>query len=662
VLSIEFNLRKFLSSLPTFRQWALLPQVLTKKEKLVLFGLLVLFFSSSVFLAHSFYLSQTIVLPAKGGEIREGALVEPRFINPVLASTDTDRDLVELTFSGLLKYDKDGNLIPDLAEELTIDEKSGSYEITLKENIFWSDGEEISADDVVFTIKTIQDSSFKSPESPNWIGVEVKRVSERKISFKLETPYFPFKERLTIKPIPKHIFENIPAQDFSLSSYNLSKAVSSGPYRVYEIQQAEDGAIRNLTLIRNEKYHGPAAYIDRILFSFFETSEDLYRALKKDKIDALSLSDFEKVDDFNKKSIVVHTAFSPRYFGIFFNPENNSLFKKDEVRKALSLSIDREKIVKQAIKNKGRVAVSPILPDIFGLEPNKIKKESESIEALLEKAGLEKKDGKWVTAGKAKISFTKRLEIGDENQEVENLQTCLSRFAEIYPEKEITGYFGPKTEQAVINFQEKYKEDILAPWGFEKGTGIVSETTRKKLNEVCNADQGGEPVRFVLTTVDQPFLIKTAEIVKQEWEDAGFEVAIEKYNFTDLCREKIKTRDYQMLLFGEMLGLIPDPFPFWHSSRINDPGLNLALYENEQADIFLEKARNASEIEKHKEQLLKFEEEFLSDQPALILFSPEICYLANSNIKGIDFYLLADPSKRFQNIEEWYIKTKRTLK
>jgi peptidoglycan hydrolase-like protein with peptidoglycan-binding domain len=81
------------------------------------------------------------------------------------------------------------------------------------------------------------------------------------------------------------------------------------------------------------------------------------------------------------------------------------------------------------------------------------------------------------------FEFTKDMRSEDENIEVAYLQLCLTS-EDVYGD-DITGYFGTKTKQAVIDFQEKYFDEILAPDGFTRGTGLVGEHTRKKLNEIC---------------------------------------------------------------------------------------------------------------------------------------------------------------------------------
>ena len=126
-----------------------------------------------------------------------------------------------------------------------------------------------------------------------------------------------------------------------------------------------------------------------------------------------------------------------------------------------------------------------------------------------------------------------------------------------------------------------------------------------------------------------------------------------------LEKDFIKPRDYESLLFGEVLGAIPDPFPFWHSSQKKDPGLNLALYENKKADGYLEEARESSDPQIQRENYEEFQDILIADSPAIFLYSPDYLYLVKRKIKGIETKIITDPSKRFSEIGNWYIETKR---
>jgi len=117
-----------------------------------------------------------------------------------------------------------------------------------------------------------------------------------------------------------------------------------------------------------------------------------------------------------------------------------------------------------------------------------------------------------------------------------------------------------------------------------------------------------------------------------------------------------------MLLFGEVLGQTPDPFPFWHSSQKRDPGLNLAMYENKKCDKLLEEARGSLDEKIRKEKLEEFQGLLIEDVPAVFLYNPDYLYLVSKEIKGLNTKMIVDPSKRFSGIEDWYIKTKRVWK
>ncbi|MBU0598786.1 hypothetical protein KKF61_07440, partial [Patescibacteria group bacterium] len=164
--------------------------MLNKKEKIFFLVFFTAFLASGIYLMVSSYLGGTMVAPANGGILREGILGQPRFINPIYAaSNDVDRDLVNLIYSGLFKYDSAGEIVPDLVREYSIENDGKLYNLTLKENIVFHDGEPLTADDVIFTIKTIQSPDFKSPIQAKWLDVKAEKVSQYQITITLKNAY-----------------------------------------------------------------------------------------------------------------------------------------------------------------------------------------------------------------------------------------------------------------------------------------------------------------------------------------------------------------------------------------------------------------------------------------------------------------------------------------
>jgi peptide/nickel transport system substrate-binding protein len=156
-------------------------------------------------------------------------------------------------------------------------------------------------------------------------------------------------------------------------------------------------------------------------------------------------------------------------------------------------------------------------------------------------------------------------------------------------------------------------------------------------------------------------LVKVAELLQGYWKNVGVTVEIKAVELSEL-KDLIKNRDYDALLYGQALGSEPDLYPFWHSSQISDPGLNLSKYQNKDADQLLKDAREALDKSVKAQKYEKLQDKILLEAPALFLYNPDYVYWASNKIKGIDTTKIVDPAKRFSNIENWYINTKRVFK
>ena len=671
--SFGFNFEKKYGALkfPKTFQLRQFFKALEKKEKIVFLSLLFLFLFSAAFLSLNFYFKNTELQPAYGGTYTEGLIGQPKFINPIYASVnDVDRDLTEIIFSGLMKYSPNGEIVPDLAKEYEIREAGKVYELALREGVFWHDGQPFSADDVIFTVKIIQDPNYNSPLRALLFGVEVDRIDNFRVRFRLKNPYAPFLETLTFKVLPKHIWQDV--DNFILSPYKLNP-VGTGPFKFKELKKDDKtGYIYSLELVRNPDYFGKSSYLSEISFRFFENGEGLLKALKNGAVNGLSYISPQDIETVKDKGLELYLFSFARYFDISFNPEKSKLFEEKEIRQALSYGTDKKAILEQVFGGYGKTVDSLFISEIYNLPFEKIYQfNPEKAKEILEKAGWKDQDGdgkreKYIKT-EVETLFKEDLEKGDKGENVKALQACLAKDPQIFPEGEITGYFGEQTEQAVIRFQEKYSEEILSPWGFKKGTGLVSKNTRSKLNEVCSEESPPTfPLKFSLLTFNQTELSLMADLIKKQWGNLGVEVEIKKIppatSSLNLEEDFIKPRNYEAILAGKAMTLTPDPYPFWHSSQRRDPGLNLALYTNQEADKLLEEARQTLNEEERSEKYKKLQEIIAEDAPVVFLCSPDYLYLVSKKIQGIDAKIVVEPSKRFVNIEEWYIKTKRKWK
>ncbi len=620
---------------PSFSQWKKLPEVLSRREKLAALLALSLFVVSLGTLVQGLYLRYTKEVPAFGGVLQEHIVGSPRFLNPVYADVnDADRDVVQFLFSGLLEYNEEGALVPDLARDYEIQESGKVFEFNLQENVKWHDGYPFSADDVVFTVKTIQDPRYKSPIRANWVGVEVEKVNSQKVRFRLSQPYAAFGDRLTLKIIPAHIWENINPENFALSFYNL-QPIGTGPYKLKKISQDKSGRVKEIRLERYRAYHGKDPFISSVLFTFSDKEESSITT------------------QFSKRAATYQFPL-PRYFALFFNLDSSkeqAVVKEKNIREALDYAIDKNLLNEQVFSGGAKIPEQPRWKD------------TEKALSLFAKAGYVQKDGKLIKQQNPVGEFRIDLAKGSSGTEVRKLQECLAQDREVYPEGDITGTFGALTQMAVIRLQEKYRAEILTPSGLTKGTGAVKAATRVKLNELCGAKQKADlPLTLTITTLDQSPLTDVAKNIATQWKEMGIETIVQAYPQVELERDVIKPRNYQMLLFGEIVGKTPDPFPFWHSSQKKDPGLNLSAYESKEVDKLLAEIRKELD-EQARATLYENLEALLSkDIPALFLYDLPYTYEAAHEVKGIKEHIIGDPSQRFAGMKSWYIKTKRVLK
>jgi len=312
----------------------------------------------------------TVVEPQKGGVLRLGIIGRPSYINPVLAqSNDYDKDLIELIYNGLYSVDGQGGLIPCLAEKAEISEDGKTYIIFLKDNVLWHDGVAFTADDVIFTIETIQNPNIRSPLRLNWGGVIVEKLGTHVIRFNLRNPYKPFLQNLTLKIIPKHLWENIESRNFLSHPYNLNP-IGTGPYLFNNLEKNKEGKIISYSLVANKNYFKKEPYISKLIFRSYDNYDLLKSGLLKKEIDGFSPLLIEDADFFeNKKNTQIVSLFLPRYYAVFLNLKNPLLNQK-EIRQALDLAVSRQKLITEILKNQAFSLGGPISSGFAGEEFN----------------------------------------------------------------------------------------------------------------------------------------------------------------------------------------------------------------------------------------------------------------------------------------------------
>ncbi len=529
------------------------------------------------------YIHFTKEIPDFGGTMREGVIGNPRYINPLLAQ-DADKDLVSLIYSGLMKYDENGKIVTDIAESYTVSEDGLSYTFKLKQNVKWHDGEDLTADDVIFTIHAIQDANYGSPQRVNWQGIDVNQLDEHTVNFTLKNKYGQFLNNMTLGILPEHVWSNIKSANFSLSEFN-TKPVGTGPYKFDSFKKNSLGQIESYKLRSFNKFYDHQAYITHIEFKFYLSEETMIEAYNRSEIDNLSFISAQRLKSVRfQPKLNINTIALPRYFGVFFNESKGKILEDQNLRIALNQGTDKQAIIDRVLEGHGRIVDSPMLPGILDIPAN-----------------------------------TKKYDFNID--------------------------------------QAKATLDSI-------GWKVSEEGTRVKENKPKSKNAAPEPptkLEIELTTSDWPELVDTAEELQSQWKQLGVSVNIRALPVSEL-QQVIKERDYEALLFGEILNIDPDPFSFWHSSQKRDPGLNLALFDNKDADKLLEEARQISDFNERRQKYAQFQDIVISQAPIVLLYSSDYIYPQLKKVKNNNTKIIAYPSGRFDSIINWYISTKRVLK
>lgn len=322
---------------------------LSRRERTVIIVSVVILVFSFIARTSIAFKEGSVWVPVAGGAYREGMLGQPIAINPIISTNPVDEDISRLIYSNLT----------DLIENYEIKEDGRIYVLKLKEGLKWDDGQPLNANDVIFTIETVQDPTVRSPFAKSWNGVVAERVSEVRITLTLRTPYVFFEENLNRLPIiPKHIFGNVPGSNLRLSSYNL-EPVASGPYRLKEFSKRRDGFITSFHLVQNEDYPKDKPFIKDFYFNFYEGINDIKNDFALRKIDGFGSLNPLGNNNFNS-GLTVNKIKMPRYYAIFFNPNTNPVLKDKNLRMALSGAINKEQIKNEVFAGDAEIISGPL--------------------------------------------------------------------------------------------------------------------------------------------------------------------------------------------------------------------------------------------------------------------------------------------------------------
>lgn len=631
-------------------------RVYVRWERWIIAGLVFLLVTSLLVLLFRFYRQSTVLVPAVGGTYIEGSVGTLQPLNPWFTVTnDVNRDIVSLIFGGLLKYNPQSRMIEEDLATYTVSKDAKTYTVTLKPDLFWHDSTKeaphpVTADDVVFTYKTIQDPDFpNSLLRQNFRGVTINKIDNRTVAFVLDNPYGFFTSNLTLGLLPHASFGDVPVKlldqtlDFGFSP------VGAGPYKIKSLTETEIST--EVTLERFDRTIEPGYHLERIVFRVFPDYQSLLSDLHNlDGIRMVPHTQEGKPAIPNRFSASNYTL--PQYTALFFNLDRK-IVQDQELRLGLQLGTNKEELANAV--GESVIVDTPLLeldesdwryhfdpeaaagalfqsawyfPEklhlqrlleqreanqqgVLRLEPVVFLDTGAVLNISGSGGGLSNKNkingvplqsnptssGGWIAPLPTVSRGTGSIKIG----------LNLIRLTD-EKGRTIDSFYVRRAVDAV-QYQLALREQQLVDIFVRSRAGSIPEDQRLTVKDFTvdrgflrvrkptdpvgvRTNDAGQSLTITLLTSPTPESYKrVAENVKEQWARLGVNVHIVIPETRADFEEKLLKRDYDVLLFGQSLLDNLDSYPYWHSSGVqrvtgNRNDLRLDAYNLSQYQSF----------------------------------------------------------------------------
>ena len=616
------------SKVPNLRQVKYVKKFLTSRELWIIRVLILVVILNLAYLGFNFYQNNLEVVPKQEGTYVEGLIGNPQYINPLYSSiNDVDGDIASLVFSSLFKLDRDKGLQKDLVKDYEINQAKDRYSLSLKKGVKWHSGEDLSADDIIFTFKAIKNPQFNSPLRSKFNGVEISKTGSHKIEFLLSEPDPYFLADLRFGIIPKFLWSEIIPNSARLAELNL-KPIGSGPYKFKSLIKDKYGNILDYKLTLNKKYYGDEPYIEELEFKFFVNPEEAVSALNTNKVDGLGYLPQQNLDNLvAPESLNIRKMSLPQVNSLFFHPENNPTLENLGVRRALNLAINKERLVSRVLGPAGKREASP-LPG-FSFYHNA---EVDDYAFNLTEAEKKLEEQNWILT-----EIT-----AEEVEEIKKIQESMSTTSPSSEEQE------EEEENEELTTSQKNKLAL--------GAG------KWRINKDSEEEEEKKYLIVELTYPEREIYKEMAEMIKDYWEEIGVKTILRPVAVENLQKRVLADRNFQALLYAQVFEIYPDLYSFWHSGEA-ESGLNIGGYKNETVDKLLAEARKLNPYSREKkEKYLEAQKIIVSEVPAIFLYTPYYSYIQSKQIKGFETERIYSSSDRFLRVSDWYLKTGKKIR
>ncbi len=203
-----------------------------------------------------------------------------------------------------------------------------------------------------------------------------------------------------------------------------------------------------------------------------------------------------------------------------------------------------------------------------------------------------------------------------------------------------------------------YVKDVRRyPYSVEDARAMLDEADWRDHDGDGIRDKGGVALKFTVTSSDEPARVAAAMQVAQDLGAVGMRVDVNAVPFAELVDRVARQRAFDVLLVGINLGNDPDPYPFFHSSQVKDPGDNFSGFATLPIDRALEAARRTYEQQIRRDLYTPVFQAIATEVPVVFLYFSDYLYVQRRSVNGLKIAPVSDPTQRLWNVEDWYVKT-----
>lgn len=271
-----------------------------------------------------------------GGTYSEGIVGEIKSLNPLFESSEPEKSFAKLAFTSLYDVDTNGKINTKLAESVSTDDNFREFNLKIRQNAQWSDGQKITADDVIFTIDLLKNRLVNGVKYEAWAGVKVSKINDYEMNFEMPTASKLVLYTLDFPILPAHILKNVNPAKLRENSFSQNP-ITSGEFKFKSVGTSSDKT--TVSLVRNEKYFAGPPKIEYFEIVAYSQKQQIVEALTKGEITAspnVSLSDFsssEKTKLSEKSNKINQGTYA------FLN-NSSAIFKDRAVRQAVQKGVD----------------------------------------------------------------------------------------------------------------------------------------------------------------------------------------------------------------------------------------------------------------------------------------------------------------------------------